>query len=188
MSQANETAVRALPEGLPPGPNPSAEHAPPELPPALTATVEEEPPALADAEGQRNALSDDERARLEAEFRAEVARDHQIRLERLNRKLEMQHASREERRERERQRQIGLLRDAVRLQFYKENGYVRIEENGRERWIPPEEHALRRGGNRPKHSRSVGAQRLPRFRWLPLYLLLALVAMALGAFLSALAV
>lgn len=147
------------------------------------AQVEERLVAAVIEEGEPGALSEEERLELERAIRAELEREHQQRLERLHRRQETARAQLEERRVRERHRQVALLKDAVRLQFYRERGYHRVEENGRERWVTTEELAARQRSRARVNTRAVGARVHRRFRMLPLYLLLALVAMAIGAFL-----
>ena len=75
------------------------------------------------------------------------------------------------------------MREDVRRRFYQERGYERIEEHGRERWIPREEYELRTRGKAPRirNTRAVGARTAARYRWVPLYVLLILIATALGA-------
>ncbi len=129
------------------------------------------------------AISEEERLALEAQFREEIERDHEQRMERLSRKQESARAHREERAARARQREAALIRDAVRMKFYQEKGYQRIEENGRERWIPAEEFAARQRAKARQNSRAVGARVHAKYKMVPLYLMLALIAMAIGAFL-----
>ena len=90
---------------------------------------------------------------------------------------------REERRARARQREVARLRETVRKQFFQEKGYQRIEHNGRERWIPAEEFASRQRAKARANSRAVGAKVYSKYKMVPLYLMLALIAMAIGAFL-----
>ncbi len=155
--------------------SPPAPAAPETAETPLTAVVQEVPTTAT--------LDAAEKARLEAEFRAEIERDHQQRMERLHRKQESARAHREERQARARQREVALLRDQVRMKFYQEMGYQRIEENGRERWIPAEEFASRQRAKARANSRAVGAKVYSKYRMVPLYLMLALIAMAIGAFL-----
>ena len=128
-------------------------------------------------------ITAEERAELEARFLAEVEQDHVRGLERVERKMANARLSHQERAARERMREVRLLRDAVRMRFYQEHGYQRIEENGRERWISPEEHALRQKTRSRTNPRAVGSRVGRKRRMLPLYLLLVLIAMAIGAFL-----
>lgn len=177
---AESPVTEAIPEKDPlhelpaasPGPGVSASAPTPVL-------VEEELPATTG----KTALSPEERAELEARFRREVEQDHAQRLERLHRKQETARSNREERLARARQREMSLLRDEVRMRFYKENGYQRIEENGRERWLPPEEYASRQRARARANTRAVGSRVHTKYKMVPLYLLLALIAMAIGAFL-----
>jgi len=128
-------------------------------------------------------ITPEERAELEARFLAEVEQDHVRGLERVERKMANARLTHQERVARERMREVRLLRDAVRKKFYQDHGYQRIEENGRERWISPEEHALRQKTRSRSNPRAVGARVNRKRRMLPLYLLLVLIAMAIGAFL-----
>ena len=128
-------------------------------------------------------LSTDERERLEAEIRAELEAEHLSRLERVARRREELAQSRELRHERSKQAEVARMREDVRRRFYQERGYERIEEHGRERWIPREEYELRTRGKAPRirNTRAVGARTAARYRWVPLYVLLILIATALGA-------
>lgn len=130
-------------------------------------------------------LSEQERLALEAEIRAELEAEHQARLERVARRREELSATRELRQERVRQSEIARMREDVRRRFYQERGYERVEEHGRERWIPREEFDLRGRGKqaRVRNTRAVGSRAIAgRYKWVPLYILLILVATALGAF------
>lgn len=142
------------------------------------------PPLIAEVtEVPAGPMTPEERAELERRFLAEVEQDHVRGLERVERKMANARLTQQERAARQRMHEIRLIRDGVRRRFYEANGYVRIEENGRERWISREEHALRQKTRSRSNPRAVGARTSRKRRLLPLYLMLVLIAMAIGAFL-----
>lgn len=127
-------------------------------------------------------LSDEERAALADQFRLELEQEHQSRLERLQKRQEDARTYRDQRLARLREVEAARIKDEVRAQFFREHGYQRVEENGRERWIPAEEYAYKRRarGGKPRHSRAVGAMMQPKWKMVPLYVLMVLVAIVIG--------
>lgn len=124
--------------------------------------------------GEDAPMSDEERAEAMARIREDLEREHSGRIERLSHWQTGRHASRT------REAEISRLREEARVNFYKEKGYVRISEAGREKWVPPEEAQWRskRRGGRPRRAGPPGRPNMTA-----IYVLLVVVAAAIGAML-----
>lgn len=107
----------------------SADVAPPEAPAARSAAP---------------VLSPDETAAIEAAFRVELQAEHAARLEKLQAQKERARAAAREGRDNARMLAENTIKERLREQFHKENGYKRYTDStGREFWLPPEEYAFR---------------------------------------------
>ena len=124
--------------------------------------------------GEEAPMSDDERAEALARIREDLEREHSGRIERLS------HWQTGRQTSRSREAEVSRLREEMRANFYKEKGYVKISDGGRDKWVPPEEaqwRSKRRSGrsHRPSHP--------GRPNMIAIYVLLVVVAAAIGAML-----
>jgi len=93
---------------------------------------------------EKSALSPEEAAQVEADFRDTLAAEHESR---QAAQAHREHRSKEKMAERERERQVLAeeeLKERVRGEFYKEKGYkLYTDSAGRQHWLTPEEYDWR---------------------------------------------
>ena len=91
-----------------------------------------------------SALTTAETAALEAAFKAELQAEHDARLEKLQAQKARARTAAREGRENARMLAENTVKERLREQFQRENGYKRyVDSTGREFWLPPEEYAFR---------------------------------------------
>lgn len=127
-------------------------------------------------------LTRQERETAEAEFEAELASEHERRLDAIKRRRERRGERRSSHDEDSRHVELYELREAVRERFYKENGYKRyVDSTGREVWLSPQEYEQRSRRRRSRRrSAPLDAPLATRTRTAMLYGGLALLALVLG--------
>ncbi len=130
------------------------------------------------------ALTDEERAALEAEMRQQLEEEHAQRLRQLEERRASARARREARGAGARQVAVTELQQELRERFYKEKGYrLYTDSTGREVWLTPEEFAVRsrrrKERKRPMHDQELGQRRI----WY-VYGAIAVLAVVLGALLA----
>lgn len=136
-------------------------------------------------------LDDQERAALEENIRAELQEEHARREAQALARREQRRSSRQD--EQRKAREAEELRNALRRQFYEENGYQQATDTtGREVWLSPAEFDLhsraQRGKNKGKRKRNrfatIAPKNLPRFRDIAFFALICCAAIAIGLMLA----
>lgn len=124
--------------------------------------------------GEDAPMSPEERAAALARIREDLEREHSGRIERLSHWQTSRPSSRT------REAELSRMREEMRQNFYKEKGYVRISDGGRDKWVPPEEAQWRskRRSGRPRRALAPGRPNMTA-----IYVLLVVVAIAIGALL-----
>ena len=132
---------------------------------------------------EKSILSSDEAEKLEADFRETLMEEHQTRLEAQERR---EVRSKEKMRERERERQILAeeeLKERVRAEFYKEQGYkLYTDSAGRQHWLTPEEYdwRMRIRARRDKNRRAFDSAAQQQRRRVLMYVGCAALAVFMG--------
>lgn len=132
---------------------------------------------------RKTTLKEDDAARVEADFRAELEAEHQSRQDEQVRREER---SKEKMAARERERQILAeeeLKEKVRADFYKEKGYkLYTDSAGREHWLTPEEFdwRMRIRARHDRNRRRFEPSRLAQKRRLLMYAGAAILAILTG--------
>lgn len=132
---------------------------------------------------EQSALSPEEAAKLEADFRETLMAEHESRQEaQTHREVR----SKEKMRERERERQVLAeeeLKERIRADFYKEQGYkLYTDSAGRQHWLTPEEYdwRMRIRARRDKNRRAFDSAAQQRRRRVLMYVGCAALAIAMG--------
>mgnify|MGYP001184266133 CR=1 FL=1 len=135
---------------------------------------------------EKTVLSPEEAERVEAEFRDALMDEHRSRQQAQEHR---EVRSKEKMRERERERQILAeeeLKERVRAEFYKEQGYkLYTDSAGRQHWLTPEEYdwRMRIRARRDKNRRPFDSASQQQRRRLMMYLGCAALAVFTGLFL-----
>jgi hypothetical protein len=112
--------------------------------PTRAADAEAARPGAHGAASPEPVLTAAETAAIEAAFREELRAEHEARLEKLKAQKERARSAAREGRENARMLAENTVKERLREQFQKENGYKRYTDStGREFWLPPEEYAFR---------------------------------------------
>lgn len=126
-------------------------------------------------------LSDEERQQLESQLWEEMEREHERRVDSLNRRREDSRKRHQTQAEMQRNVEISELREEMQRRFYEERGYKRyVGSTGREQWLPPEEYEWRSRRRKRRIRRDNLPRVTPRLRVVILYAVIALAAVVLG--------
>ena len=132
---------------------------------------------------EKSILSAEEAAKVEAEFRESLMMEHKSRQEA---QAHREHRSREKMMERERERQVLAeeeLKERVRTEFYKEQGYkLYTDSAGRQHWLTPAEYdwRMRIRARRDKNRRAFDSATQQQRRRVMMYLGCAALAVLMG--------
>ena len=131
-------------------------------------------------------LSDEEREQLEDEIRAELEKEHVEKLEAFEVQREEARQRGRARAQRRAESERAALKRKMRDDFYKEKGYLPyVDSRGREKWLPPEEHAWRTKMRRraaERHPDQIWGRARTMKRYLP-WVLVVLGGILLGLYL-----
>ena len=136
-------------------------------------------------------LSEQEREALSAAIREELEEEHARREEQAQARRQHRRSSRQEAHRKEREAEE--LRNALRRQFYEENGYRQATDHtGREIWLSPAEYTLRtrKSGASKRRRRGkrrfeiISPRKLPRLRDALLFVLMCGAAVGIGLLLA----
>ena len=136
------------------------------------------------------ALTEAEQEELRALVRDGLEREHEARLARFERRRTQARDARDSRLRRQREAALARMRESMREDFYREKGYQKVMEHGRERWVTNEEYSwLQRVRSKRRRSKRTPTARSAqgRGRWLlqiPLYAGMALLAAVLALLLT----
>ncbi len=132
---------------------------------------------------EKSILNPEEAAQLEAEFRESLMDEHKSRQEAQERR---EHRSKEKMMERERERQVLAeeeLKERIRGEFYKEQGYkLYTDSAGRQHWLTPEEYdwRMRIRARRDKNRRAFDSAAQQKRRRVMMYVGCAALAVLMG--------
>ncbi len=129
------------------------------------------------------ALSPEEKERIVKEHLAalEAREAEKARATQSEQALERQRQEEKIRREEE----VRRLKAEVEAEFYSQRGYVKyVNHRGKVLWLTPEEYQLRKERRRRTRHKTKLASTVTRYRQAMFYLLVAAVALAVGAYLA----
>jgi hypothetical protein len=133
-----------------------------------------------------DSLSPDERKAIAAEFREELREEHQERTEAQAERERKTTERRSARKSREEALAESELKEQLRAEFHKDNGYqLYTDSAGREHWLTPEEYEWRMAARarRDNRRRTYEPSIWVRQKQLVMYGSAVLLAVALGLYL-----
>ncbi len=134
------------------------------------------------------ALDETERDEVEREFRDELQAQHDQRIDRVRRHKDRAREKRDSKSQREHDAAVAAVKNKVREDFYKEQGYKLYEDStGREIWLPPEEYdwrMKRRSGRRKRKKARYELKNTTRGRTILFYAGMVLVSIVVGVLLT----